>query len=197
MKLLRRIVAERRAIVLPLAVFLIGNIVYLAAVVVPLQRTVAGASDAQFAATEDVLKARAEETKAKADRAGKERADVELRKFYGEILPRDSRTAIGVTTFSLTRIAERSRVTFKVGQWEKEEVKDSNLTKMTGQVTLIGEYANVRKFLYEAETAEEFLIIESVELSSGSATANDNLLELHVAVATYFRTNGQGGAVVR
>ena len=69
--------------------------------------------------------------------------------------------------------------------------------KVKGQVTLIGEYANIRRFLYEVETALEFVIIESVELSQASATQNDSLLELSLAIATYYLTNAPTGAVAR
>ncbi|HXT71792.1 MAG TPA: type 4a pilus biogenesis protein PilO [Vicinamibacterales bacterium] len=197
MNLLKRVFSERRAILIPLTLFLVGNVIYLAAVVWPLQRTVAGAKDAQYKATQSVLAARALETQAKADRAAKDRADVELRKFYTEILPKDDRSAIGVANFTLNKLAEQSRVTFKSGQWDSEEIKDSTLSRLTAKVTLIGDYASVRKFLYELETAEEFVILESVKLSSASTVQNDNLLELGLEVATYFVRDAKTTAVSR
>jgi len=197
MSLLRRVFTERRAIVVPLTVFLLGNIAVLALVVWPLQRTVAGGKEAQFLVMQGVAAARAQEIQAKIDRASKDRADSELRKFYAEILPKDDRTAIGATTFSLSRLADESRVTFKVGQWDRSEVKDSTLMRLEGQVTLVGEYANVRKFLYEVETAQEFVIIESVQLSSASVTQNDNMLELGLVIATYYQPDVRAAAVRR
>ena len=187
MSLLRRVFSERRAVVVPLTVFLAANIAVLALVVWPLQRTVAGGKESQWQVTQEVAAARTQEIQAKTDRASKDRADVELQKFYTEILPKDDRTAIGATTFSLNRLAEESNVTFKVGQWDREAVKESTLTRLSGQVTLVGEYANVRRFLYEVETAQEFVIIESVELSSSSVAQNDNMLELGLVIATYYR----------
>lgn len=197
MSLLRRIFLERRAVVIPVTIFLLGNIAYLALVVFPLQQSVAGAKDAQYEATQSVLAARALESRAKSDRASKDRADLELRKFYAEILPKDFRSAIGVATFSLNRFAEQSRVRFKVGQWDREEVKDSTLNKVVGDVTLVGDYANVRKFLYEVETAQEFIIVESVELSTASEMQNDSLLELRLSVVTFFRPDVRTAMVAR
>lgn len=197
MNLLRRIFIERRAVVVPLTVFLLGNIAVLALAVWPLQRTVAGGKESQWQATQGVAAARTQEIQAKTDRAGKDRADIELRKFYTEILPKDDRTAIGATTFSLSRLADESHVTFKVGQWDRVAVKESTLTRLEGQVTLVGEYSNIRKFLYEVETAQEFVIIESVELSSASVTQNDNMLELGLVIATYYRPDVRTAAVNR
>jgi Tfp pilus assembly protein PilO len=187
MSLLRRVFTERRAVVVPLTIFLAANIAVLALVVWPLQRTVAGGKEAQWQVTQEVAAARTQEIQAKTDRAGKDRAEIELQKFYTEILPKDDRSAIVATTFSLNRLAEESNVTFKVGQWDREVVKESTLTRLSGQVTLVGEYSNVRRFLYEVETAQEFVIIESVELSSSSVAQNDNLLELGLVIATYYR----------
>ena len=195
MSLLRRVYSERRAVVVPLTVFLLGNLAVLALVVWPLQRTVAGGKESQFVATQGVAAARTQEIQAKTDRANKDRADIELRKFYTEILPKDDRTAIGATTFSLSRLADEAHVTFKVGQWDRSDVKDSTLRRLEGQVTLVGEYSNVRRFLYEVETAQEFVIIESVQLSSASVTQNDNMLELGLVIATYYQPDSPLAAV--
>jgi Tfp pilus assembly protein PilO len=197
MSLLRRVFSERRAVVVPVTIFLVGNIAVLALVVWPLQRSVAGGEESKWRATQVVAAARSQEIQAKTDRASKDRADIELRKFYTEILPKDERTAIGATTFSLTRLADESHVTFKVGQWDRSDVKESTLVRLEGNVTLVGEYSNVRKFLYEVETAQEFVIIESVELSSASVTQNDNMLELGLVIATYYRPEVRTATVRR
>ena len=189
--LARRIFVERRAVDIPLILFLALIIAALAFFLWPLQRAVDGAKEEQYRAAQGVEAARQGEAKVKADRASKERADLELRKFYTEILPKDDRGAVGVASFALNRLAEQSKVTFKAGQWDREVVKDSRLSRVTGKVTLIGDYANIRKFLYEVETTQDFVIIESVELSQASASQNDSLLELSLQVATYYITNAQ------
>ena len=197
MTLLRRVFGERRAVLVPLVVFLAGNMAVLALVVWPLQRAVAGADEARYQAVIGLETAKKLEAHAKAQRTSKERADGELKKFYGEILPKDHSGAIKIANFWLGRVAEESRITFRSGQWDREDVRESRLMKVKGQVTLIGEYANIRRFLYEVETAQEFVIIESVELSQASATQNDSLLELSLAIATYYLTNAPTGAVAR
>ncbi len=197
MNLISRVLSERRAVLIPLALFLVGNLAYLAAVVWPLQRAVAGAADAQYQSTQNVLAARALEVQAKADRAAKDRADLELRTFYADVLPKDDRSAIGVANFTLTKLADQSRVTFKSGQWDREEIKDSPLTRLTAKVSLVGDYASIRKFLYELETAEEFVILESVELTSAATVQSDSLLELGLQIATYYVKDGRTEAVSR
>lgn len=193
MSLLARVFAERRVVMVPLVVFLALNLAVLALIVWPLQRRVAGAAEEQFQARSGLLAARSLETQAKAERSGKERADVELRKFYSEILPRDFRGAVGLASFWLGRVAEDARLTFRAGQWDKEAIRDSRLTKVTGQVTLVGDYQNIRQFLYDVETAQEFVIIEKVELAQANAMQLDSLLEVSLAVATYYVTEPPAG----
>jgi Tfp pilus assembly protein PilO len=197
MSLTRRVFRERRAVMLPLAIFLAANVIVLLAVVWPLKRTVDGAADANYAAATALAAARQAEAEAKAQRQGKERADVELREFYGAILPRDIRGASDVTNFSLNLLARENNLTFRAGQWDHEPVgRDSNLTKLVGQFTLIGDYKNIRSFLYGVETATEFVIIESVQLAAANTAQGGAQLELSLSVATYFLSTAEleGGA---
>jgi len=186
MSIIGRIFAERRAVMVPLLIFLVVNIVVLLAVVWPMQRAVNGAGEARYQATSSLTAARKLEAEWKAKRTSKDRADVELRKFYSEILPVDFRGAVGVANIFLQRTAQDSRLTFRSGKWEPAPLKDSRLTRVSGTVTLLGDYANIRRFLYEVETAQEFVVIERVELSEANATQNDNRLELTLGVATYY-----------
>jgi Tfp pilus assembly protein PilV len=201
MSLLARIFSERRAVMAPLAVLLILNIAVLALIVWPLQRRVDGSQEARYQAVSGLDAARRMEAQAKAERTSKERANVELKKFYTEILPRDFRSAVGVASFWLGRVAEDARLTFRAGQWDREQARnsrrDSALTKVTGQVTLTGDYANIRRFLYEVETAQEFVIIEKVELSQANSTQVDSPLEVALSVATYFVSDPEPAGVKR
>ena len=188
MKLVGRIFAERRAVVVPLALFLLANIGVLLGVVWPMQRAVNGADEARYQATVKLAEARKFETEWKSKRSSKDRADLELRQFYSEILPTDFGTARAVANFFLQRVAGESKLVLRSGQWEPEPLKDSRLMRVSGTVTLVGDYANIRRFLYEVETAQEFVVIERVELSEANSTQNDNRLELTLSVATYYLT---------
>jgi Tfp pilus assembly protein PilO len=196
MSLTGRVFRERRAVMVPLAIFLAANVIVLLAVVWPLKRTVDGAADANYAAATALASARQEEAKAKAQREGKERADAELQEFYCVILPRDLRGATETTNFSLHQLARENNLTFRAGTWDHEESRDSDLTKVTGQFTLIGDYKNIRSFLHGVESATEFVIIESVGLAAANSGQANSQLELALTVATFFRTSPvlEGGA---
>lgn len=197
MSLARRVFVERRRVVLPLLVFLIANVAVLGLVVWPLEQSVAGAGEAREQAILSLAAARKQEKDANDQRAGKARADVELRKFYSETLPKDFASARNLTNFWLGRVAEQSRLTFRTGQYESEPVRGSNLVRFKGEVTLFGDYADIRKFLYEVETAQEFVIIEKVALSQPNAAQGGAQLELALSVVTYFMPAGLPGVVSR
>ena len=124
-------------------------------------------------------------------------ADIELRKFYAEVLPVNFRGAVNVSNFFLQGVAADSKLILRSGTWEPEPIKGSRLTKVTGTVTLLGDYANIRRFLYEVETAQEFVVIERVALSEANAVQNDTRLELTLTVATYYVTDRSATVVSR
>ena len=69
--------------------------------------------------------------------------------------------------------------------------------RQPAEVTLVGEYSDIRRFLYEVETAEEFLIIEKVALSQPNAAQGGGQLEVALSVATYFLTDAKAGTIAR
>jgi len=186
MSLWRRIYLERRAVLLPLLVVLAGNLAVLALVVFPLQRSVVNAEEDKRNAALSLVAARMQDTQAKSQRTGKERADVELQKFYAEILPRDHQNAVSLINFWLASMADRHRLLYRAGQLAADDVRDSRLMKVTGKVTLTGDYADVLQFLYDLEAAEGFVVVESVELSQSGVMAGNNMLEIILSVATYY-----------
>ena len=187
MSLASRIFTERRRVVLPLIIFLALNVVVLAAVVYPLKQSLEGSDAARAKAELDLLKARKDLKEVTDQRTSKTRADIELKKFYSEILPKSFSEARNLANFWLGGIAEQSRLTYRAGQYEAEEIRGSHLMRFKGEVTLVGSYADIRRFLYEVETAQEFLVIERVALSQpGAAQGGNQQLELALSVITYY-----------
>lgn len=187
MRLWWRVYRERRAVMLPLVVLLVADAALLALGVFPLSQNVSGLqNDAQNAAT-GLLRARLVDRQAKDASTSKTRADQELRKFYGDILPVNPTAARKLMSF-LERTAEESGLRFLRSQPEESEVKDSQLLRMSSKLTLLGEYPNIRKFLYNVETAEEFVVIESVGLAQAAdlRSASSGRLEVTLDVATYY-----------
>ena len=173
MNLWRRVYAERRAVVLPLVVALVANVAVLALGVFPLERSVAGAETAALDAKSDLANARREDMQAKTARTSMERGDVELKKFYAEILPHDFVGAVEILNFLLGDSADDVNLKFQTGQWDREAVRDSSLTKVTGKITLTGDYGSIRQFLFDLETAKEFVVVEKVELTRGQHGQGD------------------------
>jgi hypothetical protein len=193
MNIVRRVFTERRAVVLPLVVFLLANVAVLALLVFPLERSVAGLKESEV----DALAARGQalkvEAAARAAQVGRDRAETELRKFYGEILPANVDEAAQLTYSWLDRVAKESSVDFARSTFKEDEIRDSRLKRWTAKAKLVGDYADIRKFLYAVETAEEFVIIEEVGLSQVDATRGGELLELELSLATYFLPRSQAG----
>jgi Tfp pilus assembly protein PilO len=196
----RRIYVERRPIALPLVVILLANLAVLALVVLPLRRSVSSYQEGAVDAKAKLADAMLEQRRSQNARASKERADQELKKFYANVLPTSYSNAISLADFWLLRIAGESGVTIKNTQHDTEDVRDSQLERVKGRVTLIGEYANIRRFLYDVETAQEFVIIQKVELAQNTqAQGGNGSLEVTLDIATYYLLNrgaqAGGGAV--
>lgn len=185
--LLRRIFLERRTVVLPLLVAFVVNVGVLLLVVLPLRQGVSGAETDAVNARLNLAGARAADKGARQAQAGKERADQEMKRFYAEILPRHFDAASNLLTFWPIKIANQSRVKWGSGTTQTKPLQEpSNLVKVSTKATLTGEYADIRRFLYEIETAEEFVIIESVELSQSGSAQSSSILEVSLEIATYY-----------
>lgn len=185
--LLRRIFIERRTVLLPLVVAAVGAVGVLLLLVLPLRQSVKGAEQDALNARVNLAGARAAEKGAKQAQAGKERADQEMKKFYAEILPRNFDAAANLISFWPIKIAQQSRVKWSSGTTQTKPLQEpSNLVKVSSKATLTGDYADIRRFLYEIETAEQFVIIESVELSQSGSAQSTGVLEVSLEIATYY-----------
>lgn len=190
--LARRVFTERRGVVLPLLVFLIVNIALLALAVLPLRTAVASAEEDSQAARHELNLARAEDKRAHDARARKEQADVELKKFYAEILPHSFSGARGLITSWAKKTADASNLRYNSGEFQQKQERDSRLVRVSGNVILSGDYANIRRFLYALETAPEFVIVDNVALQqsslglTGAGQRANTAINLELSVATYF-----------
>jgi hypothetical protein len=196
MSLWRRIYRERRGIVLPLIVLAVLVVGIFVGGVLPLRAHVSGLEATAVDAENDLKIARADDLKANREQQLKQQADVDLQKFYRDILPRDFNAASELTSYFLDKSARESGLRYESGTFRPERsdsTKKSRLTKMTGDVTLKGEYNAVRRFLYRLETAEEFVIVEDVQLNQPGGPDSGNTLELNLTVTTSFLAAPAGG----
>lgn len=187
----RRILSEHRRAVWLIAAGLLLNVALFALVVYPLSRKVEGGeSQAQGAATE-LASARAENHNAKATVAGKGQADAELKKFYSEVLPPDLSGARRIMYVQIHQLAAKSNLTYVRDSFDvNQERRETALGKMTMEVTVSGEYSNVRRFIHALENSPQFLVLESVALTQ--ASGEGRALNLVARVSTYFRSGGNG-----
>lgn len=195
MSLWRRVLTERRVVVVPLLTALVINALVSALALLPLSRSVAGdetrAGDVKLALAEAQRMARvAGDTRTSQTRAGEE-----LGKFYADVLPSTLADARSALYLELLRLAGETGVQHESSIFEPEPVEDSTLQRIRTDVSLTGEYQGIRRFLYLLETSEEFLIVESVKLgSSGQMQGRGGSIEVVLSVATYYNGAGSAGA---
>ncbi|NUR54053.1 MAG: hypothetical protein HOQ29_06380 [Acidobacteria bacterium] len=181
----RRILADKRRLIVPLVIAAIACALLYVVVVFPLGRQVASAEQQEQQARADLVRARQEHQAARALVQGKQLADASLRKFYKEVLPFDASDARRLTYLKLSQLARAANVRLESGQNTYSREKKSHLAKVTTTYTLSGEYRDVRKFIYALETAPEFMVLENIGLSSAEQQARSGLA-VKLDVATYY-----------
>jgi Tfp pilus assembly protein PilO len=186
-----RIVHEKRHFLWPLAIALVANIAVFALVVYPLSQKVAMGQQEADAANLALLNARRDHQNAQATVTGKSQADTELKKFYEEVLPPDLSAARRITYLPIVQAAEEANLRSERLSTDIARVRDSSLTKLTQTTVLVGQYADIRKFIYELETRPEFIAIENLQLAQRE-TDGSRGITVTLQLATYFRTGGDG-----
>ena len=186
----RRIATEKRRVLVLLIGAALVNAGLFGLVVVPLAARVGSAElDARNAATA-LAAARADHAAARATVSGKTTADAELQKFYHEVLPPDLSGARRITYLKIEQLARQSNMRIERRTGDSSIERDSTLGKLTLDVSLSGEYAAVRRFIYALETAPEFLVLENVAVAQGDDRSRG--VNVTVQVATYYRAGGDG-----
>jgi F0F1-type ATP synthase membrane subunit b/b' len=183
--LVRRIVAEHRQLVIGLAIALVANILIYVFVVYPLGQRVANIEQRNAQAEQELAAARSDHAQASGTLTGKDRASTELTTFYSDVLPADEAGARRLTFLRIRQLADESDLGFERGLTEIEAERDRTLARLRSQIVLAGSWDNVRAFIYQLETAPEFVVIDNVELAE-SATGGTDLV-VTVDLSTYFR----------
>jgi Tfp pilus assembly protein PilO len=193
LSLWRRVLVERRSILLPLAVFLAVNVVVLVVGVLPLRQSVAGMENERYNASVQLGAARQAQNDAERAATSKRQASEGLQKFYAQILAADSFSAMTAVHFWPQRTAQALGLQYtNIETSSPTEVRDSRLMKLTSRFALRGEYANIRKFVYAVEAAEEFLVIDKLKLAQPPAQqANTPALGFELSITTYYLGGGK------
>jgi Tfp pilus assembly protein PilO len=185
MPLVRRVVAEHRRLVYPLLIALGINVVAYAAIVYPLGQRVANVTQRERAADRELTAARAEYARANGTLTGKDRAAKELATFYSSVLPQDLTSARKLTNPRLPQLAREANLRYERASYEPIVQRDSTLKSLKIGMELAGRYADMRTFIYQLETAPEFVVIDHVELAEGGDEGDD--LRVTLQLSTFYR----------
>lgn len=191
MSLGRRIFAERRSVLVPLIALLVIDGLLIAGGLLPLKRVVTTDTAAAEASRFNTALSTQRLRQMQNARSSRDRAEKELATFYGQVLPANQPAASRLAMLEVAKLARENNLALKGRTWEDEPLKDGGLQRLTTKVELVGDYAAIRRFLYDVETSEAFLAILSVQLSQAAlATQQQNTgqLQLAVEIATYYRT---------
>ena len=183
--LLRRAAAEHRRIVVTLTVALVVNVLVYILVVYPLSQRVANIEQRNQAAAQALALARVEHGQAQGTLTGKARASAELATFYRDVLPQDLAGARRLTYLRLARLAREANLEYERSTYEPVTEDDSTLTRLQIQMVLSGTYAEMRDFIYQLETAPEFVVIDNIQLAEGSEGTGSLVVTLDLS--TYYR----------
>jgi hypothetical protein len=190
MILLKRILAEKRVWVIPLAVGILANIAVYLFVVYPLGVKSAGAENRAAAAAQSLQAAERDFAAARNLVTGKIRAEQELATFYDKVLPADLAAARRLTYAMLPKLAEKSNVKFIDRRMAVEPLKkDAQLGTLKIETEWQGDYESLRRFIFELERAPAFVIIDDVSLSQVEV---DKPLTMSLQLSTYYRLGANG-----
>lgn len=185
--LVRRIAREHRRILVPLLIALLVNVAAYAFLVFPLSQAVGSIEQREAAAVRELEAARREHAAASGTLTGKDRAARELERFYAEVLPQNFPAARQLTHLRLPILARQLGLTYdnaKVTPPASE--RDSTLARVKTTVELAGSYSDIRTFIHQLETADEFVVIDGIKLAEEDEESG--LLDLSLQLSTYFRT---------
>ena len=187
----QRVFAERRAAIVALLAGVIVNVAAYALVVYPRGVKSRGAAARANVAAASLRAAERDVASAKALVTGKSRADEELSTFYDKVLPSNESHARRQTYTALPNLARKANVKFAERRTDIDRSlpKNSRVGRLQIRMVLSGEWESIRQFIYDVESASEFVIIDDVTLSQNEP---GKPLTLTLELSTYFRLGSNG-----
>jgi hypothetical protein len=192
MTLLKRILAEKRSIVIPLAAIIVANVFLYVVIVQPKARQQTATVSRANAAAASRAAAERQMAAARALVEGKSRATQELATFYHDVLPTDLTAARRMTYATLPALAQKTNVTFAERHTDVDTAaatKDARLGRLKIRMLLEGDYEHLRRFIYELETSPAFVIIDDVTLAQNDPAKP---LTLTLELSAYYRLGANG-----
>jgi hypothetical protein len=179
-----RIFAEKRRLILPIAIAGAVNLAVYAVVIYP-RTSSASALEARAQAAQAARAAAAADLRdAEAVKTGQDRAALQLTRFYDTVLPQGREGARRITYRRLATLADESNLDYDRRTISLKRDRESALEQMSMTMVLEGDYRDVRRFIHALEAAPEFVVIEDVGLAQDEQNAP---LTLTVKMATYYK----------
>ena len=186
----KRILVEKRAVLIPLVLGVVGNAAAYGLWVYPLGVKSAGAADRAAAAAQSLQVAEGELAAARDLVAGKSRAEQELATFFDKVLPADQAAARNLTYATLPALAKKTNVRMLDRRFEvAKPEKNARLGLLKVHTAWQCDYESFRQFIYALESASPFVIIDDVTLAQSDPTKP---LTLTMELSTYFRLATHG-----
>lgn len=187
----RRVVVEKRRVLVPILAGLILNVILYGAVVYPLRVSVRSAETRGENAARELMVAQSEDAAARAVLQGRDRTDTALQNFYKDVLPTDLAGARRITYLSLSQLARQENVRIERRSFADPDIDaQGRLSRLRITMTIQGDYDNVREFIYQLESGTDFIVIDDVSLAQGIGP--NSPLTLALAVSTYYRAAPNG-----
>jgi len=180
-----RLFADRRLLVVTLAVLAAANLLVLALVLGPLGARVQTLTQRATVASLGATTAARDLETARLTASGTQRASTDLDRFYREILPANQPAARQVTFLRMAQVAREARLTYDRRAFAQEAVEKGVLTRATLTTSVFGDYRKLRDFLYRVETGPEFVVIRQVSVGQSDDPAEP--LEATLVLATYYK----------
>jgi hypothetical protein len=108
-------------------------------------------------------------------------AEVQL-KGWKELLK--SKEDFSETISSISKTAKRHRIDIPSISYQQQDLELKGLSKISFSFTINNRYDRIRKFIYDLETSEEFLIIEELVVEN-SAKKESQDVEAQMKVSTF------------
>ena len=150
---------------------LAANVAVLAGVVLPLSASAEAAEQRAAEAAATFGGGQGRTARREPPATGRRRRPPISERFYGEVLPADVAAARRLTHLKLSQMARDHGVSFQRSSSSPEQVRDSVARAPPRQLRARGGYDDIRAFIYDVETAPDFLVIENVFLSEGQSKA--------------------------
>ncbi len=182
---LKRIFDEKRRLVIPLAAGLALNVVLLVGVVYPLGARVRRTEARAEVASQQLQAAERDDADARGITQGLDRTDKALKAFYTDVLPASHAQARQATFQRLTQLAEQHNLEQARRSIDPKQERESSLARFQISMTLQGNYEDIRRFIYQVESGNDFIVLDSISLQQGTEVGSP--LTLALVLSTYYR----------